>query len=79
MFQISLPYIIVAYLFITLAIVFSLWIASDWSRKRRDKRNRKFRLVCNICGIPFEDRSRDPLPPCPSCGALNERVSLRDL
>jgi hypothetical protein len=79
MFQISLPNIIVAYLVVTLSILFSLWIASDWFRKRRDKRNRRFRLVCNICGFPYEDRSRDPIPPCPNCTALNERVSLRDL
>ncbi len=79
MFQISLPNIIVAYLVAILAIVFGLWIASDWVRKRRDRRNRRFRLVCNICGWPYQDKSRDPIPPCPQCGALNERTALRDL
>lgn len=79
MFQISLPNIIVTYLMVTLAILFGIWLASDWRRKRRDKRHHRYRLVCNICGVPYEDRSRDPIPPCPNCAALNERVSLRDL
>lgn len=79
MFQISLDSIIVIYLVITLVLLFGVWLASDWRRKRRERRARKFHLACNICGLPYEDRSRDPIPPCPNCGALNERVSLRDL
>ena len=79
MFQISLDSIIVIYLVITLFGLFGLWGATDWLRKRRERRDRKFHLVCNICGVPYEDRSRDQIPPCPSCGALNERVGLRDL
>ena len=79
MFEISLPNIIVAYLVVTLALLFGIWVAQDWARKRREKRNRRFRLVCNICGVSYEDRSRDPIPPCPNCKALNERVALRDI
>jgi len=79
MFQISLPNIIVAYLVLTLTILFGIWLANDYRRKRREKRHRRFRLVCNICGVPYEDRSRDPIPPCPNCSALNERVSLNDI
>lgn len=79
MFQISLTNIIVAYLVLTLSILFGIWLASDYRRKRREKRHRRFRLVCNICGVPYEDRSRDPIPPCPNCSALNERVSLSDI
>ncbi len=79
MFQISLDSIIVIYLLITLVLLFGVWLAGDWTRKRRERRDRKFHLACNICGLPYVDRSRDPIPPCPNCGALNERVSLRDL
>jgi len=79
MFEISLPYIIVAYLAVILSILFGVWVTGDWSRKRREKQDRKFRLVCNICGVPYEDRSRNPIPPCPNCEALNERIGLRDL
>jgi hypothetical protein len=79
MFEISLPYIIVAYLVVILAVLFGVWVTGDWNRKRREKQDRKFRLVCNICGVPYEDRSRDPIPPCPNCDALNERIGLRDL
>ncbi|MEE2725135.1 MAG: hypothetical protein VYC05_07135 [Verrucomicrobiota bacterium] len=79
MFQISLTNILVAYLFITLVVLFGVWLAKDWVRKRREKKDRKYRLVCNICGEQYEDRSRDDIPPCPSCGALNERVWLSDL
>ena len=45
MFQISLTNILVTYLVITLVVLFGVWLAKDWTRKRREKKDRKYRLV----------------------------------
>ncbi len=79
MFRVSLSFLFVCYLIIILSALFAVWLFGDWRRKRREKLLRRFHLICNICGSPYEDRSNDPIPPCPKCGALNERIVLRDL
>ena len=79
MFRISLTNLIVVYLILILCLLFAVWIFGDYRRKRREKLERRFRLVCDICGVSYEDRSRDPIPQCPKCGRRNERVHLRDI
>ena len=79
MFHVSLSVLFVCYLILILSLLLALWVAGDWRRKRQEKTARKYHLVCNICGIPYEDKTTDPIPPCPKCGALNERERLRDL
>lgn len=79
MFRVSLTDLIVVYLILILCLLFALWIFGDYRRKRREKRERKFHLVCDICGGNYEDRSKDPIPKCPKCGRRNERVFLRDI
>ena len=49
------------------------------TRERREKEERRCRFVCNICGGPYLDRTRDDITECPNCGALNERLGLSDL
>ena len=63
MFRVSLTDLIVVYLVLILLLLFAVWIFGDYRRKRREKRERKFHLVCDICGVSYEDRSRDPIPP----------------
>ncbi len=79
MFHVSLTDLIVVYLILILFLLFALWIFGDYRRKRGEKRERKFHLVCDICGVPYEDRTKDPIPECPKCGRRNERVFLRDI
>ena len=79
MFQISLTKILVAYLVILLVMLFGVWLMREWARKRREKEERRCRFVCNICGGPYLDRTRDDITKCPNCGALNERLELSDL
>lgn len=79
MFQVSLTDLIVVYLILILVLLLALWVYGDYKRKRSEKRERKFRLICDICGVPYEDRSKDPIPECPKCGRRNERVFLRDI
>ena len=51
----------------------------EWARKRREKEERRCQFVCNICGGPYLDSTRDDITECPNCGALNERLGLSDL
>ena len=79
MFQISLTKILVAYLVIILVMLFGVWIIREWARKRREKKERRHRFVCNICGGTYENKTRNDITECPDCGALNERALLSDL
>ena len=79
MFQISLTKILVAYLVIILVMLFGVWIIREWARKRLEKKERRHRFVCNICGGTYEDKTRNDITECPDCGALNERAWLSDL
>ncbi len=79
MFRVSLTDLIVVYLILILVLLFAVWIIGDYRRKRREKHVRKHHLVCDICGVSYEDQSKDPIPACPNCGRRNERVYLRDI
>ena len=79
MIVLPLGQLFILYLTLVLGLLLAVWVAGDWRRKRRERLNRRNHLICNICGVPFEDRSREPVPPCPQCGALNERIALKDI
>ena len=79
MFRVSFSLLFVCYLSVILAGLFAVWVFGDWRRKRREKLARRYHLICNICGLPYEDKSHDEIPPCPKCGALNEREPFRDI
>ena len=79
MIETSLTNVIVLYLMVTLAPVAVLWTFQVIRRRHRDKKRRKFHIVCGICGVPFDDRSTNPLPKCPHCGSLNERNPVSNL
>ncbi|MEM9478321.1 MAG: hypothetical protein AAGA58_01525 [Verrucomicrobiota bacterium] len=79
MFELPLSQLFILYLTLVLGLLFAVWLGDDWVRKRRERINRRNHLVCNICGVPYEDATREKLPECPSCGARNERLSLRDI
>lgn len=79
MIRVALSQLFIYYLIFILSCLLAIWLFGDWRRKRREKKARRYYLVCNICGITYEDRTPDDIPPCPKCGARNERVTLRDL
>ena len=56
------------------------WMGALVVRMReREKEERRCKFVCNICGGPYLDSTRDDITECPNCGALNERLGLSDL
>ncbi len=79
MFHVTLQTLVLTYLILILGSVFVLWTVDQtlrWLRARRDRRNR---LVCQVCGFIYEDYGPDTEPPCPECGRPNERQLFQDL
>ena len=79
MIRVPLTVIVFLYLFAFLAVVFAVWLLDERRRRRRVRRALQFRLRCAICGFEFEDHGTAPLPSCPRCGRLNERVPFDGL
>jgi len=79
MIRVELPVLVFIYLFVFMAAVFSLWIAYEWLRVRRQKETLRYRVQCTICASIFEDRTNTLLPRCPRCGSLNERFRIGGL
>ena len=79
MIRVELPVLVFIYLFVFMAAVFSLWIAYEWLRVRRQKETLRYRVQCTICASIFEDRTNTLLPRCPQCGSLNERFRIGGL
>jgi DNA-directed RNA polymerase subunit RPC12/RpoP len=77
--RVELPVLVFIYLFVFLAAVFSLWIAYEWLRVRREKETLRYRVQCTICASIFEDKTNTLLPRCPLCGSLNERFRIGGL
>ena len=73
MIRVSLTLLIFIYLTGFLTVIIALWVWSEWSRQRRERRAVRHRLRCAMCSFEFEDASETPLPRCPRCGNLNER------
>ena len=76
MIRVELPVLVFIYLIVFLASIFSLWIAYEWFRQRREKEALRYRVRCTICASIFEDKTNDLLPRCPRCGSLNERYKM---
>ena len=79
MIRVELSMLVFIYLFVFLAALFSLWIAYEWKRARREKEALRYRVRCTICATIFEDKSNATLPRCPRCGSLNERLEIGGL
>ena len=79
MIRVELPVLVFIYLFVFVAAVFSLWVAYEWHRARREKETLRYRVQCTICASIFEDRTNTLLPRCPRCGSLNERFRIGGL
>jgi hypothetical protein len=79
MIRVELSMLVFIYLFVFLAVLFSLWIAYAWGRIRREKETLRYQVRCTICATIFEDKSNASLPRCPRCGSLNERFEIGGL
>ncbi|NNE91436.1 MAG: hypothetical protein HKN23_07295 [Verrucomicrobiales bacterium] len=71
--------LIVWYLVILLGALFLVWVAAEIFQRGRERRRRKNFVICSICEHVFEDESGQEIVTCPSCQALNERESVREI
>jgi len=79
MIHASLTMLVFVYLGIFLTVIFANWIVWNIGRLRRERRAFRHRLRCTLCSFEFENADTDPLPRCPRCGSLNERMPFRRL
>lgn len=79
MIRVSLTQIILVYLILILTILFGIWLGMDYFRKRRARTAKKHKIHCTICGVIYEDTSENPLPQCPNCQSVNERMKIQDI
>ena len=77
MIRLELSWLVFVYLLVFLAAIFVVWIAYEMVRKFREQRSLRNRMQCAICGMEYEDYTSAPLPRCPRCGSLNERLRLK--
>ena len=79
MIRVTLPVLVLIYVTLLLASVLCAWLYYGWTRHRRERDAFRNVLRCLRCGFEFEDKSEEALPPCPRCGAINERLRLSRL
>ncbi len=75
----TLPHLILYNLCILLGLLGCIWLVQVLRLRRRARKVLKYRLVCVICGMAFDDFTSEPLVKCPICGRLNERDRVLDL
>ncbi|MEZ5301593.1 MAG: hypothetical protein R3F11_13225 [Verrucomicrobiales bacterium] len=78
MFRTLLTELIVFYLLAVLGLLFAIWIAREWWRKRRTHAEQRHRYLCRVCGEIFENDGRSEIIHCPACDARNERDPIRE-
>ena len=79
MIRVTLPVLVLIYVALLLASVMCAWLYYGWTRHRRERDAFRSILRCTRCGFEFQDKSAVPLPTCPRCGAMNERLRLSRL
>ena len=62
-----------------LAAVLVLWLAGEWRRARRRKRERRGLFPCRLCAEWIRHGGKAELVRCTACGALNEPGRVVDL
>ena len=79
MIHVGLNEMILIYLLVMVGGLALIWMGSEISRLRRERRRRRNYVICDICDHVFEDSSEKNLLSCPRCGRLNERGRVREI
>ena len=79
MIRVDLSLMIVIYLIAMVGTLAIVWIGTEISRARRERRRLRDYVICDICDHIFEDASEKTLLTCPRCGRLNERGRVREI
>ncbi|MEO6260992.1 MAG: hypothetical protein ABIP32_00590 [Chthoniobacterales bacterium] len=76
MIRVTFGWFILFYVLVFLAAIFMVWIGYEMARRKREVKSLRYRIRCGICCNEFEDRSTNPVPACPHCGSLTQRINL---
>lgn len=79
MIRANLPFLPLLYAVVLMGGILLLWLAGEWTRGRRRKREWKEIDQCRLCAAWVRPPSTNDLWRCPSCRALNERSVPADL
>lgn len=79
MIHVTFAGFILLYLLLLVGGIVLVWFLGEVARIREAARFRKLRTLCRVCGVIYEDRSEDPLPPCPICHHPNERSDFQQI
>lgn len=79
MIRVDLTEMILIYLLVMVGVLALVWVGTEFSRSRRERRRRRNYVICDICDHIFEDSSEKNLLTCPRCGRLNERGPVREI
>lgn len=74
-----LPLLPLLYAVLPLVAVLLLWLAGEWRRARRRRREWQSMDQCRLCSAWVRPCRGQGLWRCPSCRALNERSVPADL
>ncbi|HRX55819.1 MAG TPA: hypothetical protein P5016_14990 [Verrucomicrobiales bacterium] len=79
MIRVSLGILVIVYLTFLLGTLAVVWFVAEFLRIGRERQRRQHFVICGLCDHIYEDVSEERLPPCPRCGALNERSRVREI
>jgi hypothetical protein len=79
MFPTTFSTLLTHYIWLLLAGVGLIWLIGEWRRLRRWHRERRFDVLCRLCGEVFRDESSEHFVTCPFCEARNERRRPREI
>lgn len=72
MIEVSLTTLIYLGLIVGVGLLAIIWAASVIQQRRHEFRIRQDLVHCRICGLIFQNTTRQEMAACPSCGSLNE-------
>ena len=79
MIRAHLPFLPLLYAVVLTGAVLLVWLAGEWRRDRRRKREWREIDQCRLCAAWVRPPSTGGLWRCPCCRALNERSVPADL
>lgn len=79
MIRAALPLLPLLYAALALGAVLLLWLAGEWRRGLRRRRERRGLFHCRLCAEWIRHEGKSTLLRCPACGALNEPARALDL
>jgi len=73
----SLPTLVVLYMLVFLALVFTVWIFYEMIRSLTERRFLNGKCRCAICGLIYPGSNGAQPARCPRCGTLNENQKIQ--